>query len=86
MQKMFKDEDLPRNVMYGDETAIEESDLDNIRDAFHQETVTFEWHAGDILILDNMLISHGRTPFKGKRTVLASMFGPYSAVPRRIVP
>jgi hypothetical protein len=71
--EMFKEEDFPRNATYGDGSPFDESDLANIREAFAQETVTFQWKAQDVLLVDNMLVSHGRTPFKGKRRVLVGM-------------
>lgn len=78
LKEMFKEEDLPRNAFYGDGSPIEEAELEDIRSAFNAEMVTFDWCAGDILILDNMLISHGRSPYKGKRRVVAAMGRPYS--------
>jgi alpha-ketoglutarate-dependent taurine dioxygenase len=73
MLEMFKEEDFPRNVTYGDGSAISESELENIREAFKKEMVVFQWRAGDLLVLNNMLVSHGRKSFKGKRRVLVSM-------------
>jgi alpha-ketoglutarate-dependent taurine dioxygenase len=78
LKETFKEEDLPRNALYGDGSPIEEADLEDVRNAFEAEMVTFDWRAGDVLILDNMLVSHGRSPYKGKRRVVASMCRPYS--------
>jgi alpha-ketoglutarate-dependent taurine dioxygenase len=80
LYEMFGEDDLPRNVKFGDGSTIDESDLQNIREAFISETITFTWRVGDILMLDNMLTSHGRTPYKGKRRVLAAMCSPISAL------
>ncbi|MBW4575236.1 MAG: TauD/TfdA family dioxygenase [Aphanothece sp. CMT-3BRIN-NPC111] len=74
----FKEEDLPHNTYYGDGSPIESSVLDEIRHAYHQETVTFPWQAGDILLLDNMLVAHGRKPFLGSRKVVVGMAEPFS--------
>lgn len=76
--RMFQEEDFPRNATYGDGSPIEDAEMENVRAAFRQETVTFPWRAGDILILDNMLVSHGRNPYKGKRRVLAAMCDAFS--------
>jgi alpha-ketoglutarate-dependent taurine dioxygenase len=65
--------DLPRNTYYGDGSPIEPEVLDEIHQAFAAETVSFPWQAGDILLLDNMLTAHGRTPFVGPRRVLTGM-------------
>ena len=69
----FKDTEIPRNAFYGDGSRIEASVLDEIRDAYQRSAVVFPWKAGDVLLLDNFLISHGRTPFVGPRKILVAM-------------
>lgn len=78
LKETFKEEDLPRNAFYGDGSRIEDAELEDIRNAFKAEMVSFDWCAGDVLILDNMMISHGRSPYKGKRRVVAAMCRPFS--------
>lgn len=78
LRETYKDEELPRNAFYGDGSPIADADLENIRNAFAAEMVTFDWRAGDVLIVDNMMVSHGRAPYKGRRRVVASMCRPYS--------
>jgi hypothetical protein len=82
MRTMFKEDDFPRNAAYGDGSPIAETDLEHIGEAFRHEIMTFQWQAGDVLVVDNMLMSHGRNPYKGKRRVLVGMcdqFSPYEA-------
>lgn len=69
----LKEEDLPSNTYYGDGTPIEDEVLDELRAAYEQETVAFPWQKGDVLMLDNMAVAHGRAPFKGQRQVLTGM-------------
>lgn len=69
--------DLPRNVYYGDGSPIEEDILDEIRARYDQQMIRFAWHEGDLLMLDNMLTSHGRAPFRGRRRVLVTMAQPW---------
>ncbi|MDA5107870.1 condensation domain-containing protein, partial [Brevibacillus thermoruber] len=75
---MFKEEELPRNAYYGDGTRIEEDVLESIREAYRQVSISFPWQQGDIMLLDNMLMAHGRAPFRGIRNVLVSMSDPLS--------
>ena len=36
-------------------------------------TADIAWHAGDVALIDNFTVMHGRRPFAGKRRVLASL-------------
>ncbi len=79
LREMYGDEDLPRNATYGDGSPIEESALLEIGAAFRSETCGVEWQKGDVLILDNMRISHGRSPYRGRRKILTAMARPFSS-------
>jgi alpha-ketoglutarate-dependent taurine dioxygenase len=74
----FAEQDLPRNSYYGDGTPIETSALDEIHEAYRQESVIFPWHKGDLLMLDNMLVAHGRRPYAGARRILVGMAEPFN--------
>lgn len=67
------EENLSRNAYYGDGTPIEKSVLDEIRAVFDEVKVVFPWEKNDVMLLDNMLVAHGRTPFKGERKILVAM-------------
>ncbi|OON65265.1 TauD/TfdA family dioxygenase [Hymenobacter sp. CRA2] len=68
------DGELPFHTRYGDGSEISAAEIDNIRQAYEQATVRFPWQKGDVLLLDNMLMSHGRSPYKGSRQIIVSMF------------
>lgn len=75
----YDEEDLPRNAYYGDGSPIEATALDEIIGCYQQEQVSFPWEKGDVLMLDNMLAAHSRTPFVGERLIalaLAEMYSP----------
>lgn len=74
----FALEDLPRNTYYGDGTPIEDSVLDEIRGVMDETAIRFPWQENDILMLDNMLVAHGRSPFQGERKVVVTMAGAWS--------
>jgi alpha-ketoglutarate-dependent taurine dioxygenase len=65
--------DLPSNTFFGDGSSIEPDVMDEIREAYERETVMFPWQRGDLLVLDNMLVAHGRTPYEGPRQILVGM-------------
>lgn len=67
------EEDLPRNVYYGDGTSLETSALDEIRGVLEECRVSFPWQTSDVLMLDNMLSAHSRQPFRGPRKVVVAM-------------
>jgi alpha-ketoglutarate-dependent taurine dioxygenase len=69
----FKEEDLPTNTYYGDGSPFEKDVLDCLRHAYQQEMVTFSWQQGDVLLLDNILVVHGRNSYEGSRKVLVGM-------------
>jgi len=69
----FGEVDLPRNAYYGNGRPIEDAALDEIRGVYRELTTGFDWQAGDVLIVDNVLVTHGRTPFRGERRVLVAM-------------
>jgi amino acid adenylation domain-containing protein len=73
MFALFGEEDLPRQVYYGDGTPIEASIIEEILELYWQTAVKFPWQEGDVLAVDNMLVAHARMPFAGPRKILVAM-------------
>jgi alpha-ketoglutarate-dependent taurine dioxygenase len=69
----LREEDLPINAYHGDGSPLSVEDLEEVRKAVRDVMVTFPWQAGDVLIVDNMLVAHGRMPFAGPRRVMVAM-------------
>ena len=74
----FGESELPANTYYGDGASIEPEVMDHLREAYRSETVSFPWQQGDLLMLDNMLVAHGRSPYSGSRQILVGMAEPVS--------
>ena len=70
------EEHLPRNTYYGDGSPIEPEVLDLIRSIYEQTKMKFPWQKNDLMLLDNMLFTHGREPYTGARKVLVGMACP----------
>ncbi|MGZ4107219.1 MAG: TauD/TfdA family dioxygenase [Tumebacillaceae bacterium] len=75
-QEEFGAEGMPYNTFYGDGTPIEDEVVEALRAAYDAETIAFPWQRGDLLMLDNMLVAHGRSPYKGDRKTIVAMGEP----------
>lgn len=70
---LYDEHDLPRHVYLGDGDAISEADLASISMAYDEAALAMPWQAGDLLMVNNMLMAHGRQPFYGDRKILVAM-------------
>ena len=67
---------LPFNTFYGDGNPIEKDVIEELREAYNQTKCVFQWQQGDCILLDNMLVAHGRHPFAGERKIIVAMWEP----------
>lgn len=77
---LIGEENLPRNVYFGDGSRIDEAIVEKIREVYDETKFSFQWQKGDLLLLDNMLFTHGREPYEGSRRVLVGMAREYKPV------
>jgi alpha-ketoglutarate-dependent taurine dioxygenase len=68
-----RENELPQNVAFGDGSPIPLEYLETVRQTTRNQLILFPWRKGDLLMVDNMLVAHGRMPFKGLRRILVSM-------------
>jgi alpha-ketoglutarate-dependent taurine dioxygenase len=73
LTSLMREEDLPRNVYYGDGSRIEDSVMDEISGIYRERAVAFPWRPGDVLMLNNMLVAHSRNPYVGVRKIVVAM-------------
>ncbi len=76
--EMLGEENVPRNTYFGDGSPIDTEMLRVIREVYKNNQITFQWEENDLLLLDNMLFTHGREPYEGDRKVLVGMQRKYS--------
>ena len=74
----LQDDLLPSDTYFGDGTKIEYDEYLEIKNAYDREKVMFTWKVGDVLLLDNMLVAHGRSPYKGDRKIVVAIMEPCS--------
>lgn len=77
LRSVYREEEMPNNTFYGDGAPIEPEVLETLRAAYRRALVSVPWRAGDCLLLDNVLMSHGREPYRGERRVLVAMSDPW---------
>ena len=73
LRALFDEEDLPRNVYYGDGSQISDEEMEEIGQAFERIAVRFQWQKGDMAMLDNILTTHARDSFEGPRQIVVAM-------------
>lgn len=66
-------DELPQTATFGDDSAIPLTDLEHVRDVARRQECAFDWRPGDILMIDNLLVMHGRHAYTGSRQVLVAM-------------
>jgi alpha-ketoglutarate-dependent taurine dioxygenase len=74
LMTIFKDPwNFPKSVFLGSGKPIDPEDVRHVRRVLDDEEITFSWKQGDVLMVDNHCIAHGRRPFSGNRKILVAM-------------
>jgi len=68
-----KRNEASKSVTFGDDTPITQPDMAEAIRLSDALSYDLQWQAGDVALVDNFLVMHGRRPFSGKRRVLASL-------------
>jgi alpha-ketoglutarate-dependent taurine dioxygenase len=63
----------PFHATLGDGSPISLQQLNMVTHAIESATVRFRWQKGDLLVVDNFLVTHGRMPYRGKRRILVAI-------------
>ena len=73
LTELFSPDELPQSVTYADGSPIPAEHVIHVRDQGLASAVDVDWRAGDLMVIDNVLVAHGRRPFTGPRRVLVAM-------------
>jgi alpha-ketoglutarate-dependent taurine dioxygenase len=66
---------LPQSVSFADGSPIPAEFIRHIQDTGLKLSCETDWQAGDVLLIDNVAVAHGRRPFTGDRRILVAMSG-----------
>jgi hypothetical protein len=76
LAEIFDAGDQPVHALYGDGSEIPIEDLDSVYEAYDLSKKFFPWKEEDVLLADNMTISHGRHAFEGDREIVVCFVEP----------
>ncbi|MER6146403.1 TauD/TfdA family dioxygenase [Streptomyces sparsogenes] len=73
MAELLSEDEMPQSVTFADGSPIPAEYITHIQETGLRLAVDVEWQAGSLLLIDNVLVGHGRRPFTGPRRVLVAM-------------
>ncbi len=65
--------DASKSICFGDGTAITPDHMAGAIRLADELSFDLQWQSGDVALIDNFTVMHGRRPFEGTRRVLASL-------------
>ncbi|MFE7778460.1 TauD/TfdA family dioxygenase [Streptomyces sp. NPDC057445] len=66
-------EHLPMNTFFGDGSPVPAEDLAAIQNSYDRVKIGVSWRCGDLLIVDNISMAQGRSPFAGSPEFLVTL-------------
>ncbi|MFJ2575163.1 TauD/TfdA family dioxygenase [Streptomyces halstedii] len=73
LARLMPPEQLPQSVTFADGEPIPAEYVVQVRDRGLAAAVDVNWRAGDVMVIDNILVGHGRRPYTGPRRLLVAM-------------
>lgn len=68
--------DPSKAITFGDGTPLDRDVVQQVAALAEQLTFDMAWQQGDAVLVDNLIVMHGRRTFRGQRRVLASLVEP----------
>jgi MFS family permease len=73
LAKLVPPEDMAQSVVFADGSPIPAQYVEQVRDRGLAAAVDVSWSEGDVLLIDNVAVAHGRRPYTGDRRILVAM-------------
>jgi alpha-ketoglutarate-dependent taurine dioxygenase len=64
---------LPQSVSFADGNPVPDEFIKHIQETGLSLSCESDWRVGDVLLIDNVAVAHGRRPFTGDRRILVAM-------------
>jgi hypothetical protein len=71
-RRLVRPEDQALHCTYRDGREIPVEDLEHVRDEIWRRMIATPWQSGDMVVIDNFAVSHGRLPYHGPREVVVA--------------
>lgn len=71
--EMLGEDQLPRNCFFGDGARITDEAMHDLCAIYRENEMSFPWQRGSAVLIDNLLMAHGRNPYTGPRKILVAM-------------
>lgn len=73
LEAMFARQKTPTGFYLGDGSALPPDQMRDLQALFDAQERHWQWEAGDIMLVDNLLTAHGRLPYEGTRDVQVAL-------------
>lgn len=73
MAALVPKELVPQSVSFADGSPIPDEFIKHVQQTGLSLSCESAWQAGDVLLIDNVAVAHGRRPFTGDRRILVAM-------------
>lgn len=69
------EDELPQHAVFADGSPIPDAYIRHIQATGMRLAVDVDWQVGDLLLVDNVAVAHGRRSYTGQRRILVAMSG-----------
>ncbi|MEU4639496.1 TauD/TfdA family dioxygenase [Micromonospora sp. NPDC023814] len=73
LMELLSEDEAPQSAQFADGSPIPAEWIVHIQQAGLKHAVDVDWREGDLMVIDNVLVGHGRRPYAGQRRVLVAM-------------
>ncbi|WP_418959850.1 TauD/TfdA family dioxygenase [Streptomyces tritici] len=73
LAELIPEDELPQNAFFADGSPIPADYITHVQEVGMKTAVDVAWETGDLLLVDNVAVAHGRRAFTGRRRILVAM-------------